>query len=171
MAVVNLKSANITNRDATPYVQSTGGAGAPGRENVVDDYVTTGSGDSAASTYRMVSVPSQARIKTVEWEAAAMTAGAFDVGVYYAVNHILSAAGAVISVALFGSAVSAAAAVVAGTDITNESGTYTIDKRNQPLWQAAGLAADPGGNLDIVFTCTTGVTTGALMGVEVHYAL
>jgi hypothetical protein len=57
------------------------------------------------------------------------------------------------------------------TDIINESGTYTLDKRIQPLWQALGLTADPGGNIDIVATVvTTAVTTGTgKFGISVLY--
>jgi hypothetical protein len=47
------------------------------------------------------------------------------------------------------------ASAVAPTDVTNESGTYTIDKRNQPIWQAVGLTTDPGGYFDIVATVVT----------------
>jgi hypothetical protein len=107
-------------------------------------------------------------------ESEAQAAGAFNVGVYYATDgeggrptSLLVAAA--ISAALFASAVDCSGAVA--TDITNESGTYTLDKRTQPLWQAAGLASDPGGYFDIVATVnTTAVTTGTgKIGLRVSY--
>ena len=64
------------------------------------------------------------------------------------------------------------ASAVVPTEVVNESGTYTLDKRKQPLWQAVGLSADPGGYFDIVATVkTTAVTTGTgKFGVRVAYA-
>jgi hypothetical protein len=76
--------------------------------------------------------------------------------------------GVVIDVDFFASAVDFAAAVRA--DVTNEGGFYPMSKRNQPLWQALGLSADPGGFIDIVATCVSvAVTTGTgKLGVNVY---
>jgi hypothetical protein len=38
----------------------------------------------------------------------------------------------------------ATAAVTPSEFVNAQSGTYTLSKRTQPLWQAAGLASDPG---------------------------
>ena len=53
---------------------------------------------------------------------------------------------------------------------TNTGTSYPTDKREQPLWQAIGLAADPGGTFDIGFKVTT-ANTGAAgrLGLEVLY--
>ena len=57
------------------------------------------------------------------------------------------------------------------TDITNgPGGIYTADKRQMPLWKAAGLNADPGGYFDITGTLAAAITTGgAVMGMTVVY--
>ena len=55
------------------------------------------------------------------------------------------------------------------SNVTNQSGNYTLTKQEQPLWQAAGLTADPGGTLDVVALVTTSLTAGGLLGVEVQY--
>jgi hypothetical protein len=154
MAVEALKSASITNDDATPIVLNTAGQGAPAGLQVIDDYKAPSASASVGSTYRIVRVPTTAKIKVITLESEAQGAGKVDVGVY-APNG-----GAVVDADFFASAVDLAAAVTP-TDITNESGTYTVDKRSQPLWQAVGASTDPGGFYDIVLTVvTTAVTTG-----------
>lgn len=170
MATEALKSPSITNRDAAIQVPNTAGSGAPGDLQINDDSLVTTSGVTVGSTYRICQVPSAAKVKMVLGSGKAMTVGAFDVGVYYAVGHKASAAGAVISAAFFASAWSLAADVQP-TIITEESGTFTEDLYNKPLWQALGLASDPGGWFDIVATSTNTITTGARMRLGVEFVI
>lgn len=179
MAVEHVKSTPITNRDGAtpPVVANTAGAGEGNYLKEVSGHAVALASSSADSTYQLVRVPSAAKIKEIIFESAAQTAGKFDLGVYYATDGrsgpskatSLLAANAV-DQDLFATDIDCASAV-APTDVTNESGTYTIDKRQQPLWQAAGLTSDPGGFLDIVATVhTTAVTTGTgRFGVSVRY--
>lgn len=164
MATETLKSTPITNRDAVPLVLNTAGKGAAARLKEVSASITPTSGVTTGSIYRMVEVPSNCRVSQIIWQAAAMTAGTFDVGVYRNTKD----GGAAVSATLFASAVSAAA-LVQPTDITNESGTYTPALAAKQLWDAAGLTSDPGGTLDICFTSTATITTGALMGIVVRF--
>lgn len=164
MTTEALKSASITNDDAVPTVLNTAGAGAASTMNVVDDYVTVSASMAALSTYRLVRVPTTAKVKSVVFESEAQGAGKFQLGVY-APNG-----GAVVSVKLFSDDIDCASAVLPTEKVG--SSTYTLDKRKQPLWQAAGAASDPGGFYDIVATVhTTDVTTGTgKLGVRVAYA-
>lgn len=165
MAVDHVKSTSITTLDTSPPAGVSAGKGAPYAVNGIDDYVTLVASSSVDATYQVLRVSSTVKLKTLIIESEAQTAGKVDVGLYYATDGeggkplTLLAANA-ISQAFFASAVDLAAAVTP-TDITNESGTYTIGKRAQPLWQAAGLSVDPGGCFDICLTVvTTAVTTG-----------
>ena len=165
MAVDHVKSTFITNADAVPVVANTGGEGAPGQLFSVEGSAVAVASSSVDATYQLLRLPSNCKLKSLHLESAAQTAGAFDIGAYYATDGeggkptALLAANA-ISQAFFAAAVSFAAAV-AITEYTNSAGLYTIDKRTQPLWQALGLATDPGGYIDIVATVkTTAVTTG-----------
>lgn len=179
MAVDHVKSTTITGQDGALGIVSppTAGKGGGNYLKEISGFATALVNSSVDATYQLVRVPSAAKVKEIIFESAAQVAGAFDIGVYYATDGrsgpskatSLLAANAV-SRALFASAVSAAAAVPP-TDVTNESLTYTIDKRVQPLWQAAGLTTDPGGFLDIVATVTgTAVTTGTgVFGISVRY--
>lgn len=160
--MAQLKSTSITNRDATPRVFNSAANGAPGDVKEVFEYVTaTG---TVGDIITLIEVPSTARVGSVQWQAAAMTAGAFDIGVY----RNTAAGGAVVDADLFASAVSAATAVTP-TEVKHESGVYAIDDQNKPLWEAAGLTADPGGTLDICATITTAVTVAGLLGLKVQY--
>lgn len=173
MAVVNLKSTVISNRDATPKVL-TDGLVAAGESSGCEGFVTCGTADSIASTYRLCQVPSNARVDSVRISNAALTSGVVSVGVYYPTFIPVGAtltpalASTAISSALFASALSVASAA-SETAITNQSGTNTIALQEQALWQAAGLTADPGLPLDIVVTVTTALTAGGLLGLKVNY--
>lgn len=164
MAVVTLKSATITNRDATPQVINDGRLERGALRSTVG-YVTTAADDSIGSKYILASLPSNAMVRGVLLTCPADTSGAMDIGVYRNTKD----GAAAVDAAFFASAKSIATALER-SDVTNESGTYTLDKREQPLWQAAGLTSDPGGTLDIVGTLTAAVTAnGGKLGLEVQY--
>ena len=172
MATSALKSTSLTNLALTPPTKATTGQGAAGPIRSINDYITAVDADAVGSTYKFVRIPSTAVVKHVNFEAGAMTAGKVNIGLSYSSDNDgtqPSLQGAVISAAFFASDVDLASAVPV-TDVTNESGSYTADKRNLPIWEAAGLSSDPGGFFDVVATVhTTAVTTGALMGLEVQY--
>lgn len=174
MGVVTVKSTSITNKDASPPVANTAGNGAAGGNETVDDYVSIANGDSSTSKYIAVRIPSFAIVKTVTLEnTAAGGSCAANVGLQYADDARYIApgqtAGAVISAAFFASAVSLVSASSGKTDITNQSGTYTLDKRGQPIWQAAGLSSDPGGSFDVVIALTADSAGAAKARIAVAY--
>lgn len=165
-----LASTAVSGLDATPRVAPTAGEGGHGYLQEVDGYVTSVAADDTNSTYRIVRVPSTAKVKGIWLDSVDVGAsGAIDIGVAYATNH-RTGAGAVISQQLFASAVDVNTAALVRVDVTNESGNYTIDKRNQPLWQAAGLTSDPGGHFDIIIRPQAAIgATGGVMGLTVKF--
>jgi hypothetical protein len=174
MAVDHVKSIFVTNADASPSVANTAGEGGPAPLKSIEGSAVGVASSSVASTYQFVRVPSNCKLKKMFFESAAQTAGALDLGLYYATDGeggkptALVAASA-IDQDFFASAIVVSTAV-AMTEVSNESGTYTFDKRTQPLWQAVGLTADPGGYFDITGTVTTAFTTATgRMGVVVNY--
>lgn len=167
MAVVTTKSAQVTNRDATPNVLNNPNQGAEGRVRSVFGKVAAVNGDSVASKYIFTGVPSNARVDKVRLYSAAFGVGAAtDVGVYRNTDD----GGAVVDADFFGSAIDISAAVN-GTEISHESGVYTIAKREQPLWQAVGLSADPRTTLDIVATLTGAAAASGDVGVYVDFVV
>ena len=164
--VSNLKSPSITNLDATPYVQNTTGVGAQGFVRSVNDYATPLAADSVASTYRILRVRSNVKLKNLLIEYQAEGAGAIEVGLYYSDSTIDGTSpanqGVVINASLFATEFSIASAVTQ-EDLLTMAGTaaWTSTLANEQLWQAAGLSSDPGGCFDIVCTVnTSAITTG-----------
>lgn len=172
MAIVALKSATVTNSDATPRVANTDGEGALGRRVLAYNFIQPSASDSATSTYAMVRVPTTMHVKEVILEcAAAGGSAAVDIGVYTPTRREDTGRGttlgAVVDADFFASAVVISGAL-GPTNVTNESGNYPLNLRNMPLWQAVGLAADPGGKFDIVITVTVALgATPGLIGLTV----
>lgn len=177
MAVVNLKSTPITNRDAVPPVINDGRLERGALRSAVGS-ITAGAADTggatyaAGTTYVLASLPSSAMVRNVLLSCAALTSGVVSIGVGRNTkdssgNAYPTAIGAT-ATALFASAQSVASAL-SKSNVTNQSGNYTLTKQEQPLWQAAGLTTDPGGTLDIVVLVTTSLTAGGLLGLEVQY--
>jgi hypothetical protein len=75
---------------------------------------------------------------------------------------------AAISASFFASAFAIATAV-ALTDITNQSGTNTIALQELELWNALGLASDPGCTLDIGIALSAATVAGGLLSLKVDY--
>jgi hypothetical protein len=114
-------------------------------------------------------------VKSIVFESEAQGAGKFDLGVYYdsgPPDYTALLAANAVDQDFFASVIDCASAVLQ-TEVSGESGVYTLDKRNQPLWQAVGLTSDPGGMFDIVATVkTTAVTTGTgKFGISLQYVL
>lgn len=171
--ISHLKSAAITNSDATPPVANNTGAGAAGYLKEVTGSVVVVAADSIASTYRLARVPTNAKVKSVILTSQAQGQGNVDVGVFYPTIGLTGKADLVanaIVAAFFASSVDLTSAVQP-TDVTNESGTYTADLWSQPLWQAVGLSSDPGGYFDIVASVVTNaVTTGTgILGLSIRF--
>lgn len=177
MAVFNLKSTVITNRDSVPAVINDGRLERGSLRSTIGA-VTVGTTDTggatyaAGSTYVLASLPSTAMVRDVLLSCAACTLGVISLGVAQNTKNSLGnaypAAINATATALFASAQSIASALVK-SNVTNQSGNYSVTAQQQPLWQAAGLTADPGGTLDIVALLTTTVSAGGLLGVEVQY--
>lgn len=167
MVTETLYSTPITNRDAVPRVLNA---------DLVDNgmvreaigTVTITSGKTLGSIYAMVSVPAHARVSQVLLDNPALSAStAFDIGCYKSTSD----GSAVITAAFFGSAVACTNAN-AGLDVTNESGTYTVDLRVKKLWDALGLTAAPAsGMIDICLTSTATNAAGGLVGLTVRYVI
>lgn len=173
MAIVNTKSTAITNRDAVPSVINDGRIEKGALRSSIGS-VAVGAADSATSYYPLATVPSTAMVRGVYATAVTgMTTLAGDIGVYKTTANSAGVTTGVVANTSSGAIFAAAqslASVLNRSDVTNTGTTYGTDKREQPLWQAIGLAADPGGMFDIGIKVTT-ANTGAAgrVGLEVQY--
>lgn len=173
MAIVNTKSTTITNRDATPFVLNDGRL-ERGVMKVGCQSVAVGAADSATSYYPLCQIPSTAMVRSVYVTTpAGMTTLAGNIGVF---KPTIGIAGVTTGVPAFtGSGTFFAAAQTLAVaqnrvDVTNANAAYPTNLREQPIWQAIGLSADPGGFFDIGIQVTT-ANTGAAgrAGLEVQY--
>jgi len=182
MTTEALKSAAITNLDASPPVAVQAGNGAGGYLRNASGYVTVSASMAALSTYQLVRFPTNARVKQVLFESEAQGAGKFQLGLYYSTSAVdgtpvakqglvVTSAASVSQVNFFSGDIDCASAVAQGDKTYNGTALYTLDKRGKELWDAAGLTSDPGGFFDLVATVhTTDVTTGTgKLGVSVNY--
>lgn len=172
-----LKGPAITNLDATPVVDVTAGEGIGGELRHVGDWVTALTADTTSSTYRICRFPTQARIKRVVLNAAAVSAGAADIDIAFSDSTVdgtpPNLQGTVPQVSSadnkwFGAAHSLVAQ--ANVDITY-AGSHTMATANEPIWKALGYATDPGGYFDIFMKVTTAITTGGIISVTVEYVI
>jgi hypothetical protein len=156
-------------------VISTAGEGAGATLKCVTGIATGVASSSIDATYQFVRVPSNAKIKRIQFQTQTQTAGAGDVGVYYATDGIGGRPTSLLVANAIDRDFFAAAASLTTTtaqDLTENpiAAAYTPALRNQPLWQAVGLTSDPGGNFDIVLSLTTAITTGTgIMVMDVYY--
>jgi hypothetical protein len=170
MAVVNLKTAQITNRDAVPIVMQPANI-AEGMKRGAVGTIELANGDSIASTYRFFQVPSNAVIHNLQLYCDAITSGAGDIGIYQTPDN----GGAVVDVDFFASAQSIASAITTGTEVQHEAdatdagagfGLADIEKM---LWQALGLTADPVRYYDVVLTLTAATTAAGTVALKCTY--
>src|SRR5262249_15036374 len=83
MAVVTTKSISIVNLDSFPIIENTIGEGAPGFLRAQTDSITTVVGDSIGSLYKILRIPTNAKIKRLLFNYPGSTAGAGDVDVFF----------------------------------------------------------------------------------------
>lgn len=185
MAVVTTKSPSIVNWDATPIFIPTTGEGCEGPLKIITDSVAAANGDSIASKYRLVRVPTNAKVKSVFIGATGITVGAGDIDVAFSDSTTdgtqQSLAGGTVQTTgpadnkLFGAAQTLVAGTIGARKDTTFLGTFVFAHQNLPLWQvlvnlgATQFAADPGGLFDIIITLTTAITTAGTINCEVQY--
>jgi hypothetical protein len=168
MAVEALKSAGITNADATPRVPNNARVfGGVLREAVGTIHFAASS--SIGSIARLCRIPSNARVSQVIVSCDAFdTTGAGDIGIYKATAQ----GGAVVDADHFASAV-VFTSILLGSDVTHESTVNGIEDAEKPLWEALGLSADPQVDYDVAITLTAANGAGASpdVTVKVRYAV
>ncbi len=162
MAVVNVKSAGVTNQDANvainPFINGGGVKSGVGQ-------LAATSGDSIGSTYRLLRIQSNARMVDLKLFNGAITTCAGDIGLYRTAGD----GGAVVSVAFFSAAKSLASALT-NTSVIGDN-LITPAKREQRLWQVLGLTADPAIYYDVVVTLTAAAGSAGTLGLDGEWVI
>lgn len=175
MTTYIIKSTLIANRDATPKVL-TDSYVSGGCNRAAEGYVQThGAADAAGSKYVMLTVPSNARMESLKLSNDILATGCtLDIGVWWPTTIPVGAglaasiASTVIHTTLFASAINCSAAA-SDTNILNQSGVNGIASQELPLWSVAGLAADPGIDLDITVYVHAAVAQQGYIGLKGSY--
>lgn len=170
------KSTLLVNRDATPKVL-TDGYLSGGLWEEAQGSVKSGAADAAGTTYRLVSVPSNARVSSLIWQSETLGSGCvLDVGVWYPTtlpvgggNFLASgSSAALISSSIFATALTANGAN-ALTEITNQSGNYLIALQETPLWNVIGMSSDPEIDFDLGFVARLATAAAGYVGLKCRY--
>jgi hypothetical protein len=165
MAVVEVKSGVITNRDATPKVLNNPGLQGGNVKYACGTCEIT-NGDDIGSTYIFCSVPSNAIMKKLSLFSDDIgTTTIADFGIYKSTVE----SNTVVDADFFGSAISLKDGAINGTDITHESGVFGVEDIEKPLWEALGLSADPHIMYDIVATLTAAADAAGTISVKAEY--
>jgi hypothetical protein len=175
MALIHVKSASVTNLDASPAIANSAGEGAGAVKKSITGIATGTASANIDSTFQMVRVPSNCKIKGLYFQTQAQAVGVTDVGLYYATDgeggqatSLLVAAA--INRVFFATSINLNTTTPQDVLCNPITSGYTPDKWNMPLWQAAGLTSDPGGYFDITLSLTTAITTGGgIMVLECSY--
>ncbi len=154
MAVVNKKSTAITNADAVPRTANNSYLEA-GIVRTSIAVVEVAAADDDTSTYRMVRLPSNARISSIKVYCDAITGGtSYELGYF----DTLANGGLVILDDCYAAALDLSTAITVGTELMFQN--RDIDNIEKRAWEDAGLSVDPFKEFDLVFSGDT-VGTGA----------
>jgi hypothetical protein len=193
MTTEALKSLAITNLDSVPVVQNTTGEGAPAYAREVDGYISPVQ-LTVGSTYQLVRIPSNAKIKSVvlATDKALDSNGSntlvFDLNLAVSdstmdnsnaaqLGQIPTTAntGTTTTVAAYASPniifgqISASAqghtAAYPPTELIFNGTNYDMTKlTNTPLWTIFGYSVDPGGFFDLMAYVSTAAATAVTTG-------
>lgn len=136
---------------------------AEGECKCINSQIAIASGDSIASKYHVGKIPTNAILDPrgyFDYDAVTGVSSA-DIGLFYPEG------GAVISV---NGLVAADDWSSAGTQTLRGHGTLTNANSNKRVWELAGLASDPGGQLDIVVTINAAATAAGKVTFTFPYS-
>lgn len=179
MSSFTIKAKQIANRDAFPAVL-TDSISAKGDVYEVMGVEQVPLTADIGSMVKLCAIPSSARVTGLDYAAANVGLGtsALDIAVWFptAIQNqsniqVQSAvvAGALISSSAFKGNIAGVDTGTEWTDGLSSITTNTLPKRSQPLWQALGLQADPGIDLDLGFTVRTTNSLSAYVGLRARY--
>ncbi len=177
MSAFNIKSVVLTGRDASPKVLQ---ESALDRGSVKEGFgvqcVSNAGTDlnTAGTQIRLVTVPSVARISTMDYAGTSCGTSAIDLAVWYPtlVNKggmATGTSGALISSSKFVTNITIPDTNQVFITAFPSIATMGLGVQEQPLWQMIGLTSDPGISLDIGFTVRTACAINGYVGLRVRY--
>lgn len=180
MSAFTVKSEVIRNRDAQPPLL-TNPESAQGVAKVAMAAERTSNAGSdlpeAGTAIKLITIPSNARIHTLEHAAGALGTSSLDIAVFYPTRlpqgganaPANSLAGTCVASSLFATAIAGVDTLRAWTDAMGVGATPTLQNRMLPLWKLVGLSADPGLEFDLGFTVRTANAINGYVGLRATY--
>ena len=180
MSVMNVKSTVIRNRDASGPILSNPEV-AQGLAKVALGVNNTGHFGTdlseAGGAIRLITVPSNARLQSLEYAMGDLGTSGLDITVWYPTSipqgatnaPAASSAAAVISSSTFINNIAGVDTSIAWTNAFGTNATPTITRYVRPLWDMVGLATDPKIDLDLGFTIRTVVVQNGYVGLRAVY--
>lgn len=122
-------------------------------------------GDSIASIYRFGEIPADAIIdpSSLLWTAALTGVSDFDIGLRYPNGGAVILADCIVNGQTLASATSVTLAAATG------SGIATPANQLKRAWELAGLAKNPGGNLEVYGTANAAATASGVANLFLRY--
>ena len=164
MGVVTVKSAGITNRDATPAVLNNSSVTKTAPHKAMG-VVAIANGDSISSKYVVCSIPSNAVISSCVVSSPDIgTTTAADVGLYQTTAN----GSAVVDADFFKAAVSLNSGALNKSEVVNGN-IITVANMEKRLYEHLALTTDPKIDYDVVLTLTGAADAAGSVVVEVFY--
>lgn|SRR5487761_79716 len=163
MAVQNVSSGIVADFDASPVVKHSpiDDGGVVREITGIVTLTATQAGGDATSVWRLVRLPTNARITSIVLDSDALAASALDVDL----GFYLPNGGAAVSQTAIGDTVGPLTAAVVGKEMYALAGASYA---NDPVWTVAGVSADPAGFYDLALTVVVAGVTPAPGSVSVR---
>lgn len=166
MAVVTVKSTQITNRDATPRVFNNSRISG-GDVRHARAIAAIANGDSATSKYLMFQIPSRAMPISVRISSPDIgTTTTADIGLYRTTVD----GGAVVDADFFTAAKVLNAGAIAKSESLNGN-VVSIANSEKVIWDLLGLTADPAIDYDVVLTLVGAADAAGTVLLEIDYTV
>ena len=177
MSTFNIKSLVLENRDASPKVLTDPIQSKGYSKDMIGVQRTSAPIIDAGSTIKLLTVSSGARLAELFYAADNLGTSSLDVAVFYPAvipvggfaTPAASLAGTVVSSSTFAVAIAGVTAGIAWTDAMGLPSVHSIQRRAMPLWQAIGMSADPGIDLDIGFSVRTATALQGYVGLKARF--
>lgn len=180
MSVFTVKSKVIANRDSTPPLLSNPEV-AQGVLKAVFGAENTGNFGTdlgaAGTAIKLVTVPSNARLQTLEYSHGDLGTSTLDIAVFYPTaipqggqnTPASSLAGTCAGTTVFVSNLQGVDTSLGWTNGLGVAATPTLQNTMKPLWSLIGLTTDPGLDFDLGFSIRVAVVQNGYVGLRATY--
>ncbi len=180
MSVFSIKSKYLANRDASPSILTNPELSQGLMKGVIGVEKTTNNASdigAAATTIKLVSIPSNAKLQSLEYGMGPLGTSAIDIAAWYPTvipqggqnAPAASLNGTLISSSAFLGNFAGVDTSVGWTDAFGKDATPAFTARSRPLWSLLGLTTDPGVDLDLGFVVRTAVAINGYVGLRAQY--